>query len=73
MWELYVRQGTLTTGLVNARAELPAVLAAVATGSLRPELVTGVLADWEDAPQALLARAAKVVVTRARLTEASKA
>jgi alcohol dehydrogenase len=73
MWELYVRQGTLTTGLVNARAELPAVLAAVATGSLRPELVTGVLADWEDAPQALLARATKVVVTRARLTEASKA
>jgi threonine dehydrogenase-like Zn-dependent dehydrogenase len=73
MWELYVRQGTLTTGLANARAELPAVLAAVATGSLRPGLVTGVLADWEDAPQALLARATKVVVTRARLTEASKA
>ncbi|WP_232665846.1 alcohol dehydrogenase catalytic domain-containing protein [Pseudonocardia sp. TRM90224] len=73
MWELYVRQGTLTTGLANARAELPAVLAAVATGSLRPELVTGVLADWEDAPQALLARATKVVVTRARITEASTA
>jgi hypothetical protein len=31
--------------------------------------VTGVLADWEDAPQALLARATKVVVTRAPLIE----
>lgn len=48
------------------------MLAAVATGSLRPELVTGMAADWEDAPQALLTRATKVVVTRARLTEASK-
>ncbi|WP_028922090.1 alcohol dehydrogenase catalytic domain-containing protein [Pseudonocardia acaciae] len=72
MWELYVRQGTVATGLANARAELPAVLAAVATGSLRPELVTGVLADWEDAPRAMLAPATKVVVTRARLTEPSR-
>lgn len=27
MWEMYVRQGTLITGLVDVRAELPAVLA----------------------------------------------
>ena len=64
MWSLYTRQGTLTAGLVNARTELPAVLAAVADGRLRPEIVTDLVADWDDAPSALLAPATKVVITR---------
>jgi threonine dehydrogenase-like Zn-dependent dehydrogenase len=69
LWTMYVRQATFSTGLTNARAELPAVLNAVAAGRLRPELVTGLLADWEDAPTALLAPTAKVVVARARITD----
>jgi threonine dehydrogenase-like Zn-dependent dehydrogenase len=68
LWPLYLRQGTLTTGLVNARTELPAVLAAVADGRLRPEVVTDLVADWDEAPSALLAPATKAVITRPRLT-----
>jgi threonine dehydrogenase-like Zn-dependent dehydrogenase len=67
MWPMYLRQGTLVTGLVNARTELPTVLAAIAGGRLRPDLVTGVVAQWTDAPEALLASAAKVVITRPAL------
>jgi threonine dehydrogenase-like Zn-dependent dehydrogenase len=69
LWPLYFRQGTLTTGLVNARTELPAVLAAVADGRLRPEVVTDLVADWEEAPAALLAPATKAVITRPRSTD----
>lgn len=68
LWPLYSRQGTLTTGLVNARTELPAVLAAVAEGRLRPEIVTDLVADWDEAPSALLAPATKAVMTRPRTT-----
>lgn len=69
LWTMYVQQASFVTGLTNARAELPAVLNAVSAGRLRPELVTGLLADWDDAPTALLAPTAKVVVARARVTD----
>jgi alcohol dehydrogenase len=68
LWTMYVQQSSFVTGLANARAELPAVLRAVAEGRLRPELVTGLLADWEDAPSALLTPVAKVIVTRPQVT-----
>ncbi len=64
LWGMYVQQNSFVTGVANARAELPEVLAAVGTGRLRPELVTGVVAGWDEAPEALLAPAAKVVVHR---------
>ncbi|GAA5153192.1 alcohol dehydrogenase catalytic domain-containing protein [Pseudonocardia eucalypti] len=66
LWTMYVNQASFVTGLANARAELPAVLDAVTAGRLRPELVTGVVADWSDAPRALLDPTTKVVVRRAR-------
>jgi alcohol dehydrogenase len=68
LWTLYSRQGTLTTGLVNARTELPAVLTAVAHGRLRPEVVTDLVADWDEAPSAFLTPATKAVITRPRST-----
>jgi hypothetical protein len=68
LWTMYVQQSSFVTGLANARAELPAVLRAVAEGRLRTELVTGLLADWEDAPSALLTPVAKVSVTRPQVT-----
>ncbi|MBO0885614.1 MAG: hypothetical protein J2P17_35830, partial [Mycobacterium sp.] len=67
LWTMYVNQASFITGLANARAELPAVLDAVTAGQLRPELVTSMVADWVDAPQALLDPTTKVVVRRARV------
>lgn len=64
LWHMYVYGGTLTTGLANVRADLPDILAAVADGRMRPELVTTRLAYWTDAPEALLDPGTKVVLYR---------
>ena len=64
LWRMYLNGSTLATGLANARADLPSVLDLVESGRLRPEVVTTVRADWEDAPMAFLKRSTKVVVER---------
>jgi threonine dehydrogenase-like Zn-dependent dehydrogenase len=67
LWRMYVKGNSLVTGLANVRADLPDILAAVANGSLKPELVTTLTADWHDAPDALLDPGTKVVLVRAPL------
>jgi hypothetical protein len=44
---------------------LPQVLDLVQKGRLLPQAVTARTAAWQDAPEALLDRGAKVVLTRA--------
>jgi threonine dehydrogenase-like Zn-dependent dehydrogenase len=68
LWRMYVHGGTLTTGLANVRADLPDILAAVASGKLQPELVTTRTAAWSDAPEALLDPSTKVVLVRDPIT-----
>jgi threonine dehydrogenase-like Zn-dependent dehydrogenase len=63
--EMYGTGVTLTTGRVNARASIPAVLDLVTSGRLRPELVTADVVDWADAAEALAEHRYKTVVTRA--------
>jgi len=55
---------TLLTAPANARAEIPAVLECVASGKVKPELVTTRIASWDDAPEAFFDRSTKVVVHR---------
>lgn len=49
----YVRNITLHIGRSHVRAVMPEVLALMATGRLRPELVTTLVAGFDEAPQAL--------------------
>lgn len=51
------------TSRVCSRAELPAVLSLIADGRLRPSRVTTLVARFDDAPEALLHRGPKVVLT----------
>jgi alcohol dehydrogenase len=44
---------------------MPAILDLVAAGRLRPQLVTSATVAWDDAPQALLEPATKLVFSRA--------
>jgi hypothetical protein len=53
---------TFVTGRVNARACLPEVLELVNRGSLVPKHVTTRLAQWDEAPDALLDPGPKVVI-----------
>ncbi len=54
---------TFVTGRACSRALLPEVLALMASGKLRPELVNTRVARWEEAREALLDRGPKVILT----------
>ncbi len=56
---------SFVTGRVHSRAVLPDLLAFLASGRFRPELVTSRVASWDDAPEALLDPSPKVVIARA--------
>ena len=45
-----------------ARPAIPSILDLVAAGRLRPQLVTSATVPWDDAPEALLEPATKVVL-----------
>ncbi len=62
---MYMTGVTFITSRINASAELPGVLELVQKRRLLPEAVTTRRAAWQDAPEALLDRGAKVVLTRA--------
>jgi alcohol dehydrogenase len=61
---MYTKGITFRTGMAHARRDLPAVLDLVASGRLHPELVTGVVADWADAEDALAELSDKTVIVR---------
>jgi threonine dehydrogenase-like Zn-dependent dehydrogenase len=61
---MYGNGVTFVTGRVNARAELPAALALVAKGRFDPSIVTTRVSAWDDAPEAMLDRGPKVIISR---------
>lgn len=68
LMQMYLNSSTLHVGVAHARAELPEVLSLVAGGAFKPERITTLVADWDDAPNAFLERTTKVVVRRAPTT-----
>jgi threonine dehydrogenase-like Zn-dependent dehydrogenase len=65
LFELYTRGVDLHIGRAMARPAIPSILDLVAAGRLRPQLVTSATVPWDDAPEALLEPATKVVLTHA--------
>ena len=64
LFELYTRGVHLHIGRAMARPAIPAILDLVAVGRLRPQLVTSATVAWDDAPDALLEPATKLVLSR---------
>lgn len=64
LMQMYANDSTLRIGISHPRADLPEVLALVASGRLKPQAITSLVADWQDAPEAFLERTTKVVVQR---------
>jgi alcohol dehydrogenase len=64
LFELYNRGVHLHIGIGMARPAMPAILDLVAAGRLRPQLVTSATVAWDDAPEALLEPATKLVISR---------
>jgi alcohol dehydrogenase len=64
LFDLYTRGVHLHIGRAMARPAIPAILDLVAAGRLRPQLVTSAIVGWDDAPEALLEPATKLVIQR---------
>ncbi|MBZ5740462.1 hypothetical protein [Nocardioides mangrovi] len=69
--DMYATCATLTVGVSHVRPILPDVLDFVARTGFPAEKVTTTLADWEDAPEAYLARTTKLVLRRDPLPPSS--
>lgn len=65
LFELYTRGVRLDIGRAMARPCIPPILDLVAAGRLRPQLVTSATVSWDDADEALLEPATKLVFARA--------
>jgi threonine dehydrogenase-like Zn-dependent dehydrogenase len=64
LFELFTRGVHLHIGRAMARPAIPMILDLVAAGRLRPQLITSVTVDWDEAPEALLEPATKLVISR---------
>jgi alcohol dehydrogenase len=64
---MYLKCATLQIGFSHPRADLPAVMQLLEKGLFDPGKVNTLVADWADAPRALLERTTKVVLERSRL------
>jgi alcohol dehydrogenase len=64
MYELWSRSVHLHIAIAQARPDMPAVLGLIAAGRLRPQLITSDVVAWDDAPEAWLEPAIKLVVKR---------
>ncbi len=62
--EMYTTGVHFHIGRPQARATIPAILELVAEGRLHPEAITSRVADWEDAPEAVLEPQRKLVIAR---------
>jgi alcohol dehydrogenase len=69
LWGMYLNSSTLHVGLSHPRRDLPEVIALVERGLVAPEKVLTCVADWNDAPTALLDPSTKVAVRRKPLRE----
>jgi alcohol dehydrogenase len=62
---MYTKGICFQTGRVHARSAMTRALDLVRAGRLHPELITGQVVGWEDAPDAVAAHESKLVVSRA--------
>ncbi|HWM02691.1 MAG TPA: alcohol dehydrogenase catalytic domain-containing protein [Actinophytocola sp.] len=62
--DMYATSATLNIGVSSVRPVLPKLLEFVAATGFPAEMVTSLLADWEDAPTAYAERSTKLVLHR---------
>jgi threonine dehydrogenase-like Zn-dependent dehydrogenase len=67
LWRMYMESATLRVGISHPSADLPSLLPLIERGLFDPSKVSTLVADWDDAPRALLEHSTKVVIRRAPL------
>jgi len=64
LWEMYAKTATFNIGLSHPRRDIPEILPLIKSGRFKPEQITTLCADWENAPKAYLEEATKLVIRR---------
>lgn len=64
LWDMYARSVTFNISVSQPRRDIPEVLPLIQSGIFKPQQITTVLADWNDAPEAYLEKTTKVVLKR---------
>ena len=64
LFQMYLNGVSFRTGRGHARPAIPALIELMASGRLRPELVTSQVADFQSAPDALSDPPRKLILTR---------
>src|SRR6478736_2928407 len=72
LWEMYAKTATFNIGLSHPRRDIPEILPLIKSGAFKPQQITTLSADWENAPQAYLEESTKLVVRRNPLFEQNK-
>lgn len=67
LWDMYKTCATFITGISHPRTDMPKVMPLIQSGAFRPELITTLSGNWDDAHKAFLEPGTKIVVQRERL------
>jgi threonine dehydrogenase-like Zn-dependent dehydrogenase len=64
LWDMYLKSANVHIGLSHPRRDIEAVIPLIQSKKFKPEQITTVTANWDDAPQAYLEQTTKLVLVR---------
>ena len=64
LWEMYAKTATFNIGISHPRRDIPEILPLIKSGKFKPEQITTLSADWDNAPTAYLEQTTKLVIKR---------
>jgi alcohol dehydrogenase len=67
LWRMYMKSTTLHVGVAHPHRSIPALIELIDAGAFSPKPVHDSVVDWDQAHEAFLSRATKVIVQRSPL------
>lgn len=64
LWDMYSKSATFHIGISHPRRDVPEILPLIQSGKFKPQEITTLSADWENAPKAYLEKTTKLVIKR---------
>ena len=61
---MYTKSATFHIGISHPRRDIPEVLPLIQSGKFKPQEITTLTADWDEAPNAYLEKTTKLVLNR---------
>jgi alcohol dehydrogenase len=64
LWDMFTRSATFHMGISHPRRDIPEVLPLIQSGKFKPQQITTLMADWDDAPKAYVEKTTKLMLKR---------